>query len=192
MFFWTDWNQVSFSHFKKYISHALGWGLLFSAFYFCAFFLLKNFLSFETIVAQLHQFASITPQNILFIGLYIIVVNSLLEEFFWRGFFFREMHDLHGLVFAYFITGAGFSLYHVTFFYQWFSLSFVLLAAFGLFVYSSFMCMLFQKYKDLFTCWLIHAIVDVVQIGIWLWLFGLLWSLDFLTHYLFNFQSLFL
>lgn len=163
----------SFSLFRKNISHALCWGVLFALLYGVGFLLFKNMLSTTVITSALQSFASITPANILFIGLYIIVVNSLLEEFFWRGFFFNETHSLYGWIVAYILTGLGFSLYHVTFFYSWFSLDLVLLAATGLFVYSLFMCMLFQKYNDLFTCWLIHAFVDVVQIGIGLWLFGL-------------------
>ncbi len=162
----------SFAHFKKYISHAVLFGALFVIAYGSTFFLFRNMLSGSLITSALAKFASITPSNIFFIGLYIIVVNSLLEEFFWRGFFFNELHSLYGWVVAYILTGIGFSLYHITFFYSWFSLPLVLLASFGLFVYSLFMCMLFQKYQDLFTCWLIHALVDVVQIGIGLWLFG--------------------
>lgn len=164
----------SLANFRKYFSHALGCGILFAALYGSAFFLFKNMLSGALITSTLETFASITPTNILFIGLYIIVVNSLLEEFFWRGFFFNELHTLYGWFVAYVLTGIGFSLYHVAFFYSWFSFYFVLLATTGLFVYSLFMCMLFQKYQDLFTCWLIHAIVDIVQIGIALWLFEML------------------
>ncbi|MEK6867230.1 MAG: type II CAAX endopeptidase family protein [Nanoarchaeota archaeon] len=172
------WNALvegfSFTHFQKYISHALGWGMLFAGLYGSTFFLFKDMLSFSLISSTLESFASITPANILFIGLYIIVVNSLLEEFFWRGFFFNELHTLYGWFAAYVLTAVGFSLYHVAFFYSWFPFGLVLLATLGLFVYSLFMCMLFQKYQDLFTCWLIHALVDVVQIAIALWLFGLL------------------
>lgn len=164
----------SFSHFKKYISHALCYGILFAVLYSAAFFLFRNMLSSSVITSALASFASITSTNIIFIGLYIIIVNSLLEEFFWRGFFFNELHSLYGWIVAYLLTGIGFSLYHIAFFYSWFSFGFVLLATAGLFAYSLFMCMLFQKYQDLFTCWLIHALVDIAQMGIGLWLFGII------------------
>ncbi len=167
-------ENFSLSLFQKYISHALCWGALFALLYGAAFFLFKNMLSSTVITSALQSFASITPANILFIGLYIIVFNSLLEEFFWRGFFFNETHSLYGWIVAYILTALGFSLYHITFFYSWFSPDLVLLATAGLFAYSLFMSMLFQKYQDLFTCWLIHALVDVVQIGIGLWLFAVL------------------
>src|SRR3989338_10118390 len=168
-------HDFSFVKFKKSITHALGWGLLFSAMYAGAFLLFKDFLPIDEIVAQLNNAAAITTANIVWIGLYIIFINSLLEEFFWLGFFFDEVHTLCGWFVGYILTGIGFTLYHVVYFYQWFSYpALFALACIGLFCYSLFMCMIFQKYCDLFTCWIIHALVDVVQIGIALYLFGIL------------------
>lgn len=165
----------SWQNYKKYFSHALGWGFLFSIIYFSAFFVFQNMIPAELIVQKLQSAAAITATNIVFIGLYIILINSLLEEFFWRGFFFKEMHALHGWLFAYLMTGIGFSLYHVAYFWQWFTYSGIFaIAVAGLFFYSLFMCMLFQKYQDLFTCWIIHALVDIVQIGIALVLFEII------------------
>ena len=168
-------HDFSFTKCKKSIIHAFGWGLLFSAIYAGAFLLFKDFLPIEEIVTQLNTAAAITTANIIWIGLYIIFINSLLEEFFWRGFFFDEVHTLCGWVVGYILTGIGFTLYHVVYFYKWFSYpGLFALACIGLFCYSLFMCMIFQKYRDLFTCWIIHALVDVVQIGIALYLFGIL------------------
>ncbi len=168
-------HDFSFAKFKQSITHALGWGLLFSAIYAGAFLLFRDFLPVEEIVAQLSSAAAITTTNIIGIGLYIIFINSLLEEFFWRGFFFDEVHTLCGWFVGYILTGIGFTLYHIVYFYQWFSnAGLFALACIGLFSYSLFMCMIFQKYRDLFTCWVIHALVDVVQIGIALSLFGIL------------------
>lgn len=168
-------HDFSFIKFKKSIAHALGWGLLFSAIYAGAFFFFKDLLPIQEIVAQLNSAAAITPTNIIWIGLYIIFINSLLEEFFWRGFFFDEVHALCGWFTGYVLTGIGFTLYHVVYFYQWFSYpGLFALACIGLFGYSLFMCMIFQKYRDLFTCWIIHALVDIVQIGIALSIFGIL------------------
>lgn len=179
-FYRKTWKQAithdfSFVKFKKSIMHALGWGLLFSAIYASAFFLFKDILPMQEIIAQLNNAAAITAANIIWIGLYIIVINSVLEEFFWRGFFFNEVHNLCGWFLGYVITGIGFTLYHVVYFYQWFLEGWLFaLAVIGLFGYSLFMCMIFQKYRDLFTCWVIHAFVDVVQISIALMIFGII------------------
>ena len=167
-------SGFSVLQFKKHFLSAFLWGISFSAIYAFAFFLFRPLLSGDVITSALNSFAAITSSNILLIGLYIIFVNSLLEEFFWRGFFFVEVSSLYGKVLGYIFTGIGFSLYHIAFFYSWFSLPFVLLAALGLFCYSLFMCFLFERYKDLFTCWFIHGLVDIVQIFIALYLFGIL------------------
>jgi len=167
-------HDFSFARFKKSISHAVGGGFFFSTIYAGAFFLFKDVLPHEEIIAQLNSAAAINSTNIMWIGIYIIFINSLLEEFFWRGFFFDEVSTLSGKLTGYILTGVGFTLYHVVYLYQWFSyLGLFALACIGLFCYSLFMCMIFQKYRDLFTCWVIHALVDVVQIGIALTIFGI-------------------
>jgi len=179
LFFRSSWKKqllkdFSFLAFRRYFSVALLWGVIIGISYFMGFLLLKSFLSFDAITSSLAQFASITPTNILFIGAYIILFNSLLEEFFWRGFFFQESLRSFRKFWAYFLTGIGFSLYHLAFLYTWFSWPFIFLAGIGLFMYSFVMCFLFERYKDLFTCWFIHAIVDVAQITIALILFGII------------------
>ncbi len=167
--------KIGFSgaNFRKYWKKAVLWGILFSTVYALGFLFLKNYIPIAGIATSLGEH-NITARNIVFIGIFTIVVNALLEEFFWRGFVYNELKKQKGKVLAYLITAIGFSLYHAVYFYAWLSVPLLLIALSGLLCYSFFMCFLFDKYKDLFTCWLIHALVDIVQISIGLYLFGLL------------------
>ncbi|MGM5488846.1 MAG: CPBP family intramembrane glutamic endopeptidase [Nanobdellota archaeon] len=165
--------HFSWRVFKQHIWQVMGFGLLFMGVYLGVFLVVGQFLDLETIAAQLQETIALDVTNLIFIGLYIIIVNSLLEEFFWRGFLFYEMRRRMGPWLAHGLTGLGFSLHHVIFFYEWFSLPFILLATVGLIGYAIIMNLLFEKY-ELFSCWVIHAFADVAQILIAFRVFGVL------------------
>jgi len=173
---WKEKVKENFSaqNFRKQWKPAVIWGCLVAAFYIGGYVIGTQVLDLKQVTTSLTQFASITPQNIIMIGIYIIVINSLLEEFFWRGFFFKETAQTVNRPVAYISNGVGFALYHLAFVYAFFPPIFVIIATTGLMVYAAIMCYLFEKYKDLFTLWLIHAIVDTAQIGIALKIFGII------------------
>ena len=166
-------ENFSFKIFRKNIFVIIGIGLFFALIYLVGFIIFKDFLDIDSIVNKLGQFASINATNIILIGLYIIIFNSLLEEFFWRGFILKESQSLESPIVVHSIIGIAFSFHHVIFYYEWFNLTFFILVTLGLVFYSIFLNFVFQKYKDLFSCWLIHGMVDVVQIYIALNLFGI-------------------
>lgn len=150
----------------------IGIGLL--TIYLFAFWIAQGYLDLNMVINQLQAMASINIGNIILIGLYIIVLNSLLEEFFWRGFVFDELKDSLNIWFAYIFTGLAFSFHHVVFYYSWFSLGFGIIITLGLTSYAIIMNLIFHKYKDLFSCWLVHAIADVAQILIAFRIFGII------------------
>jgi len=147
-------------------------GLLLAGIYFGAFELSKGYIDFQHIAGQLSGAAQIGVENILLIGVFIVFVNSLLEEYFWRGFLFDEVNHLAGPWLAYGLTGLAFSFHHIMFYYNWFSFPLFVLVSMGLIGYSLIMNAIFQRYRDLFSCWLVHAIADVSQILIALMVLG--------------------
>jgi membrane protease YdiL (CAAX protease family) len=167
-------ENFSFRRFKKKVILMLGIGIIIAAIYVAAFFLLKGHLDLQLIAAELGAFASINLNNIIFIGISIIIVDSLLEEFFWRGFMFDRMRKLMKPWIAYLITGIAFSFHHIMFYHGWFNLTFFIIATFGLAAYAMIMNYIFQRYKDLLSCWVVHAFADIAQISIALMVFGMI------------------
>ena len=167
-------EHFSLSAFKKNILKAFGIGIAFIAIYLSTFYLFKDHLNLDNTIAQLNEMASINVSNILAIGLYIIVLNSLLEEFFWRGFLFDKLFTTIRPWLAYLITGIAFSFHHMVFYYNWFEPVYLVIITVGLSIYAMLMNLIFAKTKDLFTCWLVHACADIAQIFIALKLFQLL------------------
>jgi len=159
-------QNFSFATFKKNILRLTLLGIFLSGIYLTSFFVFKNLLDISTITSKLNSLININLTNLIFIGLYIIIFNSLLEEYFWRGFLFAKLDKILKPWQAYLITGIAFSFHHVMFYYNWFNLGFFVLVTFGLTVYALIMNYVFKKYQDLFSCWYVHIFADIAQIFI--------------------------
>lgn len=159
-------KYFSFEKFKNNFLELFFIGLILSLIYISSFYIFKNYIDIKSITDKINDIASINLNNIIFIGLYIIIFNSLLEEYFWRSFVFQELSILVKPSLAYFISALAFSFHHVVFFYNWFTPSFFAIITIGLIGYALIMNFIWNKYKELFSCWLPHAMVDVVQIFI--------------------------
>ncbi|MFA7245433.1 MAG: CPBP family intramembrane glutamic endopeptidase [Candidatus Magasanikbacteria bacterium] len=167
-------QNFSFATFKKNILRLTLLGIFLSGIYLTSFFVFKNLLDISTITTKLNSLININLKNLIFIGLYIIIFNSLLEEYFWRGFLFAKLDKILKPWQAYLITGVAFSFHHVMFYYNWFNLGFFVLVTFGLTVYALIMNYVFKKYQDLFSCWYVHIFADIAQIFIAFKIFDLI------------------
>lgn len=85
------------------------------------YFLVSRIFDFSAIVGSLSRNAGVTKGNFLLISLYISFVNSLLEEFFFRGFIFTNLGRTISRPFAHIFSSLIFSLYHVAMMLGWFS-----------------------------------------------------------------------
>jgi len=159
-------ENFSIKKFKENAYLMLFIGVILALIYISSFFIFRDYLDLENISEKLNQLISLNVNNLIFIGLYIIFINSLLEEFFWRGFIFEKLDKLINTKKAYFFSAVAFSFHHVMFYYDWFNITFFLLVTLGLIIYAAIMNFIFAKYRDLFSCWLVHIIVDIVQIFI--------------------------
>lgn len=166
-------ENFHFTVFKKNIGKLTLLGIFLASLYLASFFIFKNFLDLATITERLKTLININFTNLIFIGLYIIILNSVLEEYFWRGFLFNKLKNLIKPWQAYLITSLAFSFHHVMFYYNWFNLGFFLLVTFGLTAYALIVNYVFHKYSDLFSCWYVHIFADVAQIFIAFKIFGI-------------------
>ena len=70
------------------------------------YFLLKDIFDFSSVTTSLTNNIGVTGRNYIFVSLYISFVNSLLEEFFFRGFAFITLKRITGRKFAYLFSAA--------------------------------------------------------------------------------------
>lgn len=133
-----------------------------------AFFVLKNFIDLSTIKDNLVAKEGLTKDNCLYIFIYIILINSFLEESFFRGFMFRGLKNNRLL--AYLISSLFFALYHIGIVDGWFNPFLFVLCIVGLMIAGMMLDYVCEKYDSLLTSWLVHATANLAinTIGIYL------------------------
>lgn len=153
------WLGSLFRFEKKGFGTALGLGAAIYTLIVGAFLVLRPFVDFSAIAGQLSQNAGVTKDNFLYVSLYISFANSLLEEFFFRGFLFLELKKLHR-GFAYGFSAVLFALYHVAMMLGWFQLWVFALVMAGLLVGGLIFNRLNEKQNTIYTSWLVHMFAN--------------------------------
>lgn len=139
-----------------------------------AYIILRNVFDFSDITALLGENAGITGENFFWVALYISFVNSLLEEFFFRGFAFLALRELGGRRLAYWFSALAFALYHTAMMLGWFSLPLFLLAMAGLTIGGLIFDWLNESSGTIYISWTVHMCANFAINGVGFLLFGLL------------------
>ena len=125
-----------------------------------AFFLFRNVFDFSALTASLTSTTGVNKENFIFVALYISFANSLLEEFFFRGFAFLTLKEVSNRKLAYVLSSALFALYHVAMMIGWFALPVFLLAVLGLFLGGVIFNFFNEKYNNIYLSWFIHMFAN--------------------------------
>lgn len=159
---------------KKGFLPALGLGLGVYGFILAAYFLLGPFFDLSGITKALAQNAGVTAGNFLYVSLYISFVNSLLEEFFFRGFAFLVLKKHTARKKAHLFSAGAFALYHVAIMAGWMSLPLTALLVAALFAGGILFNLLNERFENIYTSWMVHMFANFAINTIGLLLFGLL------------------
>ncbi len=146
---------------KKEVIRVLGLAVLVYLLILVGFFLIKDFIDLNQIKQNLLTKEKITPQNFLFVSIYISLINSFLEEMFFRGFIFAKSIKFNQRKLGYYFSSILFSLYHVSIMDSWFSPILLVLLICGLFVVGVFFNYLLEKTKSFLSPWLIHSFANL-------------------------------
>ena len=119
---------------KKGFLLALGLGVGVYAVGLGAFLIFRNVFDFSALTSSLTAETGVNKSNFIFVALYISFANSLLEEFFFRGFSFLTLKKVSNRTLAYIFSALAFAVYHIAMMIGWFAWPVVLLAMVGLFV----------------------------------------------------------
>ena len=145
---------------KKGLLSALALGVGIYVVILGAYFLLSPFFDFSRIAGALTANAGVTKDNFLYVSLYISFANSLLEEFFFRGFVFTNLKQHSGRTLAYIFSAGAFSLYHVAMMIGWFSPALFLLVMTGLAIGGVLFNWLNEKLDTIYCSWLAHMFAN--------------------------------
>ena len=144
-----------FSLEKKHLGLTLGLAIGVFSVIMIAFVALRGFINFSSVTDSVTSDAGVTRENFIFVAIYIALVNSLLEEFFFRGFCFFGMLPL-GAPFAYIASSLLFSAYHIAFMDGWLSPVIFALALLGMAMGGCIFAFLNHKTKSLLPSWFVH------------------------------------
>ncbi len=151
---------------KKEIIIAIVSGIAVFLFILGAYFIIGKFFDFSKVVSSLSENVGVNNNNFIFVAIYISFINSLLEEFFFRGFAFLKLKEVSTRNFSYIFSSLAFALYHVAMMIGWFDISLFLLTIVGLFIAGLIFNYFNEKYKNIYVTWLIHMFAKVI-----LWIF---------------------
>ena len=137
-----------------------------------AYFLIGPYFDFSNITVTLQNNIGVNKNNFVFVSFYISVINSLLEEFFFRGFAFLTLKKLTSRKVAYLFSAGAFSIYHIAIMTSWFTpLLFVFLIT-SLFVAG--LMLLNEKNDNIYTSWIVHISANLAINTIGFMLFGII------------------
>ena len=125
------------------------------------FRLLRGFLDLPSIRQNLMQKEQLTKQNCLFVFAYIALINSFLEESFFRGFL-TESFRRAGLPKAGTLLSAlAFAVYHIGIVDSWLSIPMLLLCIAALFAAALFLQFICDHYDSVKASWLVHGCANL-------------------------------
>ncbi len=138
------------------------------------FFILKSFIDLYLISANLSTSLNVTKNNFIFVSLYISLCNSLLEEFFFRGFTFLSLRKTTKKSYAYIFSALLFALYHVAIMSSWFNFIMLVFLIFGLFISALLFNWLNDKNENIYTSWMVHIFANFAINTIGFYMFGII------------------
>lgn len=142
---------------RKSMQLAFLLGITIMALIIGAFLLLQPHIDIVSLRDDLLQ-SGITPAVFPFIAFYILIGNSFIEEFFFRGL----LPNLFGQSKIRFILPPFFfAIYHIAIFLPWFTLPILLLAIGGLWAGGLIFQLVNEKCRTILPSWIIHMFADV-------------------------------
>ncbi|MEE1046650.1 MAG: type II CAAX endopeptidase family protein [Clostridia bacterium] len=138
------------------------------------YLLLKDVFDFSAVTSSLTGNIGVSKENFPIVALYISFVNSLLEEFFFRGFAFLTLRKAVSEKTAYIFSSAVFALYHIAIMTGWFSAGVFAITLSGLFIGGLIFNLLNSKSGNIYTSWFVHMFANFAINTIGFMLFGII------------------
>ncbi len=139
-----------------------------------AYFLLRNTIDFSRVTSNLTDGMGITADNFIYVSLYISLMNSFLEEFFFRGYGFITLKKYTNRKFAYIFSSCVFAVYHIGMLIGMFGAGALLLLLFGLIAGGCIFDYLNEKNENIYSSWFVHMFANFAINTVGMILFGVL------------------
>ena len=144
-------------------------GIMIAAFYLFA----KDWIDGKLVRERAGRVFIDTYLGYILLFSFLILLNSLLEEYVWRWFVFRKCEVLMGGSVAVPASAAMFTIHHVIAVSAWIPWYANVLASLGVFIGGSIWSALYLRYNSIWTAYVCHIFADVAVFIIgWNMIFG--------------------
>lgn len=157
----------------KQLFYSLLLGIIIYIFIIIAYLIARNFIDLNSIAITLGDSLNVNKNNFIFVSIYISFINSLLEEFFFRGFAFLSLRKLSSRCFSYFFSALAFSLYHIAIILNWFNIFVFIIILIGLVIAGVIFNFVNEKSQNIYNSWLIHMFANFAINSIGFYMFTL-------------------
>ena len=140
------------------ISFGLGFSLLILM--LGLFFICRNIFDFSHFATNIRDSAGVNKDNFLVVTIYICLINSFLEEFFFRGFAFLTLKNFTSRKTSYVVSAMFFALYHVAMMIGG-STIILMLSLIGLFGGGLIFNFINEKYNNIYMSWIVHVFANI-------------------------------
>ncbi|MCF8018022.1 MAG: CPBP family intramembrane metalloprotease [Vallitaleaceae bacterium] len=150
------------------------WSVLVFIVIMVTFYLIRPLIGIDDIISDISGRMAVSRNEIIFVGIYTIVVNAFIEELFFRGFIFQGLIKAGWHRLAYLFSSLVFALYHISNFRTWFDMWVMALALLGLFIGGLIFAYFVNRTKSFLASWLIHMSADIAIVWIGLQMFKII------------------
>ena len=163
----NPWQDIlRFRDWRRGLPQAVVLGLLAAAVFLAADRWLADLLIDKaSLIPKMKQQFGVTARTVLLVAPWTMLPNSLLEEFFYRGFSFGLLRRNHRAV-AYLLPATAFTAQHLLFIHDWFSPLPLAIAGTALFVLALVLSDLYRRAGTLVAPWVVHFWGDLVMMWI--------------------------
>ncbi len=174
-------NKGDFGDFKKlfvfrkkglFVSLLLGIGVY--SVIIGGYFVTRNIIDYSNVTTSLGDSMGINAGNFLIVSLYISLMNSFLEEFFFRGYGFMTLKKYSSKKAAYIFSSSVFALYHVGMLIGMFDLGALALLLFGLILGGLIFSFLNDRLDCIYPSWFVHMFANFAINTVGFILFGII------------------
>ena len=125
-----------------------------------SYFVFRNVFDFSALTTSLGETTGVNKSNFIWVAIYISFINSLLEEFFSRGFAFITLKKFTTRKFAYIFSSLSFALYHIAMMIGWFGVPVIFISLLGLFAGGLIFNKFDEKNENIYLSWLTHMFAN--------------------------------
>lgn len=159
---------------KTGILMSLFLGIAIYAVIILGYFLTRNIIDFSNVTSSLTAGMGITAGNFIYVSLYISLMNSFLEEFFFRGYGFITLKKYTTRKFAYLFSSLIFAIYHAGMLIGMFHTGALCLLLLGLMIGGCIFNYLNELNHTIYPSWFVHMFANFAINTVGLILFGAL------------------